>query len=211
MTSADGTAPPSSDMAILNVLSGWCDEKLREEATALDIDKSYALHAFPPIDVDSDAFMEALQQEQCLVIDEEKQDMILDEFHSCVLDVARIRALGSEQTAMMDQSGSLFKILPVASDAISSIHKTVADQMDEWIFNISWHFAKTILGCAGEEAESVDGDSDEPVNESESDEEEEEEDDDSESESWQTGSDSDAEEEEGEATCASPSKKPKLA
>ena len=206
MASAEAETPPSGEAAVLNVLSGWCDEKLREEAANLDIEAGDVFSVMSAseketheTDVKSnfDSFLEALQQEQRLVIDENKQEDIANVFFECVMDVARIRALSEvfdtdSGTSWVD----LFGVRAVATNSITSIRGATVDLTDEWIFNIGWHFAEKLIDCAGEEAESVDGDSDEPVEESDSEEGEEEEESDSGSRSLDSESSSEEDEKE---------------
>jgi len=207
MASAGADAPPSGDTAVLNVLSGWCDEKLREEASNLDIEPGDVFSLMSASDKEErefcvkhnfDSFLEALQQEQRLVIDEDKQEDIANMFVKCVMDVARIRAFSD---VFDPDSGTswinIFGVRAVASSSITSLHCTTSDLIDEWIFNIGWHFAEKIIDCAEEEAESVNGDSDEPVEESDSEEgEEEEEESDSDSRSLNSENNSSEEDEE---------------
>lgn len=163
---------------LLSELAAWCDKELREAATvhidniqSLECENS-TMHSFG--DESFDDFLESLNQDQRVTVEEHKKGTVAEAWRRGVADATRLHALTSifSETAFSNR----FYVATTARSALKTISDTSTDAVDEWYFDIGYELAKCILSAGGKQADSDEDSDDEPVEEEDSEEEEEQED-----------------------------------
>jgi hypothetical protein len=179
------TAPPASTATeeahadlnndhLLSGLATWCDTQLRAAAT-LHRDSVPSLecanHELDRLGDDSFVdFLESLEQDQRISVDELKKGHVAESWRRAVADVARLYAFMAQMT---ESSFSYrFYCFGFAREAFKSMAESSESAMDEWQFNLAYELATQILSTGATQVSDDDADSDEPVDETSTEEEE---------------------------------------
>ena len=174
---AAGAGGTESRDELLGELAAFCDKELREAAehhashvSSLECENS-ELARFG--DESFDDFLETMNQDQRVVVEEHKKGEVACAWRKAVADATRLNALTSLFTER-SFAGRFHNVSP-ARDSLKAAMEASTDSVDEWYFALGYELALSILSAGGKQEDSDDDSDDEPVDDDDSEDEGEEE------------------------------------